>query len=291
MRYLLVSLILVTANFLHAESPELLSKLEEAGFSPRANNEGELTAIYGFNPDGSLSPELWAVIQSSPELITINSSKMDGEDLRETARIQSLETLVIGGGGEAEESDYATLAALPNLKRLNLHHLKNFEGAKAFSNFEDAEKLEHLTIHNCRPFRGSALPEIAEIPNLKEIEFTALLIDMEDLAPLEGHPALESLILPVKPANMDAFLELATSLPQLKEISFLCPRGDFTRLDEPQFASLNAIPNLHRIRGINLGLTASQVEALVKEHPGMEIELRVKKESHGKSEPMEPLKE
>lgn len=289
MRLLLVLLSLLIANLLSAESPELLAELEGAGFKPRANDEGELTAIYGFKPDGGLTPELWAVIQSSPNLTTINSSQMDSEDLRETARIEALETLAIGGGGEAEEADYATLSALPNLKRLNLHHLKNFEGEKAFSTFEEAEKLEHLTIHNCRPFRGSAFVEIAEIPNLREIELTALLIDIEDLEPLKRHASLESLILPVKSANLDAFLELATSLPQLKELFLLCPKGQYTRLNDQQFESLNALPQLKGLRAINLGLTETQVDTLVETHPGLEVELRKKDETHGKSEPMQPL--
>jgi len=275
---------------LQAESPELLAILEEAGFRPKADEEGELVAIYQFAPAGKVTPELWAVLEATPTLTTINGSKMNGPDLREVAKIHSLEHLVIGGGGEAQPADYATLAALPNLKHLNLHHLRDFTGVGAFVYFDESP-LEQLTIHNCRPFDPQVVEEIARIPKLCELELTALQIGIEDLAPLEGHASLASLTLPVDAKSMPAFLELTGSLPALTELQVLCPIREegFVRLSPEQFAMLNALHGLRKLRTVNLGLTQAQVDALKAEHPELELDLRAKTEMHEKSEPMEPL--
>jgi len=289
MNPLLPTLALLLPLTLHAATDQaLLDQLSTAGMSPRTNDSGDLIAIYKFAPDGQLPVETWEALRTEKHLKTLNGMRLQSRDLEQLGKLEQIEELIIGGGSKFDEADLAHLAAMPNLRYLNFHHIRDWEG-DGFEHFEGNESVETLKLHNLRPFKGGAYPHIAKMEGLKEIEITANIHGFEALEPLRGHPSLEALIYPVKGETMDAFLEFSTSLPHLKEFLLLLPSGELTPLTQGQVSLLASLPHLERLRAINLGMTQAQAETLEAARPGLEISLRKKEETHGDSVPMEPL--
>ena len=227
-------------------------------------------------------PDWWGLLAKSEGLDAMQIKGAQSQDFERISRIRSLRSLTFAGGRFTDE-DMIPLRELEHLKTLHIHHNRGLNG-DFLAILPDLHDLEHLILHNIRPWKASEMRHLAEVESLESIHLTALPVSVEDLEPLRGHENLSEVVF--ADDDFDGVVRFLATLPDLRDIELL--RSEWKPIDDELVRLLASRENLHKIRSVNVAFTRDQVDLLQEALPDLELDMRKDDGGHTDSYPVEP---
>ena len=164
-------------------------------------------------------------------------------------------------GNEAVE----LFAMFPKLKKLRL--ARNQIDASGVANLPKIKLLEVLDLSECAQLFDDAMPPLAELKNLKELNLWRLNISDAGIEPLQGLTAMESLNLD----NTRLSDEGTRFLSDMKMLTFL--HLGSTQITDDGLAPLKGLTKLKDLKVTRTAVTKDGVAELAKALPNAKIQL------------------
>jgi len=272
-----------SASAVETAEPTLERQLADIGARIKRDRAGDIIGISSFKPQGKLPAEAWDRLAATPTLVWLQGARLTAEDLQNVGRLESLERVNLGGGTFSDD-DLKSWKNLRKLANLHLHHMRGLDGT-FLRHFVDSDALQHVTIHNFRPFKAAGIPLLAKMPQLESLHLTAVRTSLEDLKPLRGHPGLKEVTIGTE--DLAALVDFMATLPKIESVELF--QKKMAPVDAETIDKLIGMKHLRHVRSVNLGFTHAQFDRLLAAHPGLTIDMRKDDGGHTDSYPVEPF--